>query len=104
MAIKNKIIGLALAGMSVPALALAGTVQWYLQGVVLEDSTIVTGTYTYDADTTTFSAWDILTQPGSLAGRQYTPGNAPASFGDASDVHFAGPDPVPGTLSDHIWF
>jgi MYXO-CTERM domain-containing protein len=48
-----------------PSAAGAAPLTWTLDGVVFEDGTTATGSFVFDADTTTFSALSIVTAGGS---------------------------------------
>jgi len=48
---------------------------WYLNATFY-DSTSAIGSYVYDADTSTYSSWNITTTSGILAGATYNSGNS----------------------------
>jgi hypothetical protein len=65
----------ALGALALSSPAHAVSVTWELVGVVLEDSTPVTGSFAYDADSDTYSDWSLTVQPGGIfSGYEYAPG------------------------------
>jgi hypothetical protein len=69
---------------------------WYLNGVTFTDGTTATGSFDWDATTSTASNWNITTQNGfaengvSMSGFNYTPGD---SIGNAYNNTF-GPNSI----------
>jgi len=68
-------------GNSVTAIPLTWNVN-----ATFNDSSTLTGSYVYDADTSIYSSWNLTTTAGDLVGRNYNPGNSidyyvsPSSF------------------------
>jgi len=52
----------------------AATLTWNLVGVTFDDGATASGSFDYDADTDTYSAWDIDVTPGILSAYNYLPG------------------------------
>ena len=78
--IRGAVIGLGLVVCASPAYATP--IHWTMQSVLLTDGTFVTGSFIFDADTTSFSAVSLTTAPGVLAGATYTTGElTPIPFG-----------------------
>ncbi|MEC5384842.1 PEP-CTERM sorting domain-containing protein [Uliginosibacterium sp. H3] len=67
------------------AFLLAGTVnatpiQWNLSGVTFNDNTTLSGSFFYDAATSTYSNWSLTSTAGTLAGYAYTTANSASYF------------------------
>lgn len=81
--LRSRALGAALGSLMLMASgsALAAPVLWNLSNVVFDDGGVASGSFTYDADTGTYSAVSITTSGGTvLPGANYTTGevvNAP---------------------------
>lgn len=94
----NKPIALliaALAAIGLTAPANAAPVTWTLVNAVFEDGGTASGTFTYDADTNTYSAINIITTAGSIQSGAEHDIVAPM-FAHASTRFGAVPVPSPG--------
>lgn len=78
-------------------LANATPLTWYLDGVVFyEDHTTATGSFVFDADTATYSDWDITTvngysSGGPISGLNYNPTSAAFNSGNANYLSLIDP-------------
>src|SRR5262249_10560937 len=52
----------------------AGPIVWQLFGVTFSDGATASGTFTYDASSDLYSAWNITVTPGILTAYNYRPG------------------------------
>lgn len=74
-----KTFRLALASVAVllfSGVVNADPIEWRLTGVEFDDGTFATGTFTYDADTNTWSDWKIKVHAGTLDAFVYTDANS----------------------------
>jgi hypothetical protein len=58
-------------GFGFAGLAGASPILWNLSGVTFADGGIATGSFMFDADTSSYSSIDIVTSEGSIAGTTY---------------------------------
>jgi hypothetical protein len=79
--------------LAAAALALAlGAVEaranhvFTLSGVVFDDNSSATGTFTTDDALTSLLNWDITTADGAITGFHYTPATAPTDFSSISPI------------------
>ncbi|HTO44074.1 MAG TPA: PEP-CTERM sorting domain-containing protein [Burkholderiales bacterium] len=89
----NKKLGLRAAGVAVilaAGMTHAAPLQWTLENAVFDDQTSATGSFVYDADTNTYSDWNVSVQPGTLGAFIYDTGNSQltASNMDSTGVLF----------------
>jgi len=75
----NRLISRSLIAVSalfvlfcVPSLASADGIPWVLSGVTFNDGGTASGSFVYDAVTNTYSAINVTTAGGTLAGATYT--------------------------------
>jgi hypothetical protein len=89
----------ALTAILVPSAANAAPILWTLNNVTLDNSGTASGTFQFDADTNTYSTWNITTSPATIFdfdgdskvfGTTYTDANSTvlnyASLGFANDL------------------
>jgi hypothetical protein len=60
--------------------AFATPVNWTVTGATFNDGTSLTGSFTYDADTNTYSNWNLVSSTGTVAEHTYTPVNSNLSY------------------------
>ena len=89
------IASLAVTALLLPSLASADGITWTLEGVTLNDTGTVTGTFNYNATTNSYSAIDISSTSGSaLNGTLYS--TLTPAFFSTSTLLGVGPATIPG--------
>ena len=71
--IRSLLLALTLSGFA--NTAMANPITWHFVDTGFPDATVVTGSYVYDADTSTYSNWSITTTAGVLSGATYSSAN-----------------------------
>lgn len=93
----NRLLVLAVLG---GGLASATPVVWKLNSVLVADGTVITGTFVFDADTTTFSLLSITTSGGSsvpaTSAWVFNTNNAGCEANTAGDSGFCAVDALSG--------